>query len=98
MAVVAVACLDMGADYERAYPVESYQNIVVKDCQGMIVATLPLDMIAVAAAYSPRKAVVAAMTATVADKVDKVDWIDRLEKTAEQEIEIAPALRAYYSH
>lgn len=109
MAVVAVACLDMGTDYWQLYSVGWYQNIVAAACPEMIVAAAcpemtvaapPLDMIAVAVAYSPRLAVVAVMMATAADKVDKVDrveWIDWVEMVTEREIEIVPALQACYS-
>ena len=92
-----MACLDMRTDYWRVYSVGWYQNIVAVACPEMIVAAPPLDMIAVAAAYSPRLAVVAVMTATAADKVDKVEWIDWVEMVTEREIEIAPALQACYS-
>ena len=97
MATVAVACLDIGADYWQVYSVEWYQNIVAAACPETIVAAPPLDMIAVVVAYSPRTAAVAVVTADTVDKVDRVEWIDRVKMMTEREIEIVPALRACYS-
>lgn len=90
----AAVCRGMMMDCWRVYPVVLYQNIVVEHSQGMVVATLCLDMMAVAAAYCPRKAVVVAMEATmaqIADQVDTVDLAVRMERRVDLEIEIAPA-------